>query len=79
MATYPPVVPAPEAWADIPALEVDTDIMAIGAAMWISDDPEPEVSSSWLLADGVTYPVASGRALKCRQAGGGGQIRRMDS
>ncbi|SFY18774.1 hypothetical protein SAMN04244548_03010 [Paracoccus pantotrophus] len=78
MATYPPVIPAPGVWADIPAIEAETDIMAIGGAMWISDDELPEVSSSWLLADGVTYPVAAGRALKCRQAGLGSQIRRMD-
>ncbi|SFY18789.1 hypothetical protein SAMN04244548_03011 [Paracoccus pantotrophus] len=78
MATYSPVRPLEDQWADIPASESYSRIVAIGAPVWISDDPVPDAGTAILLHDGASYPVRPGRALKCLQAGRGAQLRRMD-
>ena len=78
MATYTPVTPAPGTWADIPTSASASDIAAIGADMLISDDAVPSLGTAFPLPLGRTYPVAAGRALKCHQTSGGGQIRRLD-
>ena len=78
MATYPPVTPAQGQWADIPASAALSDIAAVGADMWLSDDAVPTVERAFPLPMGMTYPVAAGRAMRCAQAGNGGSIRRMD-
>lgn len=78
MSTYTPITPAPGQWAAIPAAASDSDIAAVGADMWISDDADPQVETAFPLQLGKTYPVAAGRAMWCAQAGGGGSLRRMD-
>ncbi len=78
MATYPPVIPANGTWADVPSSATDSDIIAMGAPMYISDDIAPTVETAFPLPLGMTYPVSAGRVMKCAQTTGGGQIRRMD-
>lgn len=78
MATYTPVTPSPGTWATIPASASATDIAAIGADMWISDDASPSLGNAFPLPLGTTYPIAAGRVMQCAQQGSGGQIRRMD-
>lgn len=78
MATYSPIRPQPDQWADIPASATYSRIVAIGGPLWISDDPVPDVTTAMLLQDGASYPVRPGRSLKCFLSGRGGQLRRMD-